>query len=79
MWERLEGREIRRRRASSARTAARRGISAPEVGDRPRPDLPEGADLLPQIRTRYGFRVPAVIVSPYARPDGPRRAVVART
>ncbi|MBV9207490.1 MAG: hypothetical protein JO037_19300 [Actinobacteria bacterium] len=50
MWERLEGREIRRRRASSARTAARRGITAPEPGDRPRPDLPEGADLLPQIR-----------------------------
>ena len=50
MWERLEGREIRRRRASSARIAARRGITAPEVGDRPRPDLPEGTDLLPQIR-----------------------------
>ena len=50
MWERLESREIRRRRASSARTAARRGISAPEPGDRPRPDLAEGTDLLPQIR-----------------------------
>ena len=50
MWDRLEGREIRRRLASSARRAARRGITAPEVGDRPRPDLPEGTDLLPQIR-----------------------------
>ena len=50
MWERLEGREIRRRRASSARIAARRGIRAPEVGNRPRPDVPEGTDLLPQIR-----------------------------
>ena len=50
MFERLEGREIRRRRASSARTAARRGIGAPDPGDRPRPDLPEGTDLLPQIR-----------------------------
>src|SRR6266851_8109759 len=50
MFERLEGREIRRRRASSARTAARRGISAPDPGDRPRPDLPEGTDLLPQIK-----------------------------
>lgn len=50
MWERLEGREIRRRRASSARIAARRGITAPEVADRPRPDLPEGTDMLPQIR-----------------------------
>jgi hypothetical protein len=50
MWERLEGREIRRRRARSARTAARRGIIAPEAGDRPRPDLPEGTDLLPEIR-----------------------------
>ena len=50
MWKRLEGREIRRRRASSARIAARRGILAPEVGDRPRPDVPEGTDLLPQIR-----------------------------
>ena len=36
--------------ASSARIAARRGITAPEAGDRPRPDLPEGTDLLPQIR-----------------------------
>jgi hypothetical protein len=30
MWERLEGRKIRHRRASSARTAARRGITVPE-------------------------------------------------
>src|SRR5437868_12023153 len=50
MWERLEGREIRRRRASSVRVAARRGITAPEPGARPRPDLAEGTDLLPQIR-----------------------------
>ena len=50
MWERLEGREIRRRRASSARIAARRGIRAPEVGNGPRPDLPAGTDLLPQIK-----------------------------
>jgi len=50
MWDRLEGREIRRRRASSARKAARRGITAPEAGDRPRSDLPEGTDLLSQIR-----------------------------
>src|SRR5580704_13119227 len=39
MWERLEAREIRRR-----------GITRPDPGGRPRPDLPEGADLLPQIR-----------------------------
>ena len=39
MWERLERRAIRRRR-----------IVRPDVGGRPRPDLPEGADLLPQIR-----------------------------
>ncbi len=39
MWERLERREIRRR-----------GIRRPDVGDRPRPDLPEGTDLLPEIR-----------------------------
>src|SRR6266567_1030451 len=50
MWQRLEGREIRRRYASSARTAARRGITRPDTGDRPRPDLAEGADLLPQIK-----------------------------
>jgi hypothetical protein len=50
MWESLEGREIRRRHASSARIAARRGITRPDTGDRPRPDLPAGADLLPQIR-----------------------------
>ena len=50
MLERLEGREIRRRRASSARTAARRGITRLEAGGRPRPDLPEGTDLLPQIK-----------------------------
>jgi len=39
MWERLERREIRRR-----------GIRRADVGDRPRPDLPEGTDLLPEIR-----------------------------
>src|ERR1700736_5781253 len=50
MLERLEGREIRRHHASSARTAARRGIARPDPGDRPRPDLPEGAELLPQIK-----------------------------
>src|SRR5215471_9113417 len=50
MWERLEKREIRRRRARSARIAARRGTAVPEAGDRPRPDLPEGTDLLPRIR-----------------------------
>ena len=50
MWERLERGEIRRRRARSARMAARRGITVPAAGDRPRPDLPEGADLLPRIR-----------------------------
>ena len=50
MLERLERREIRRRRASSARIAARRGIIQPEMGDLPRPDRPEGTDLLPQIR-----------------------------
>ena len=50
MWERLEKREIRRRRARSARIAARRGIAVPGAGDRPRPDLPEGTDLLPRIR-----------------------------
>ena len=50
MWERLERREIGRRRAHSARVAARRGISVSEAGERPRPDLPEGTDLLPQIR-----------------------------
>ena len=38
MWDRLEQREI-----------TRRGLS-PGPGDRPRPDLPEGTDLLPQIR-----------------------------
>ena len=50
MWERRERREIEQRRARSARIAKRRGITAPEAGDRPRPDLPEGTDLLPQIR-----------------------------
>ncbi len=39
MWERLERRAIRRRR-----------IVRPDTGGRPRPDLPEGSDLLPQIR-----------------------------
>ncbi|MBV9381236.1 MAG: hypothetical protein JOY82_07935 [Streptosporangiaceae bacterium] len=38
MWDRLERREIRRRAL----------VAGP--GDRPRPDLPEGTDLLPQIR-----------------------------
>ena len=50
MWERLEKGEIRRRRARSARIAARRGMAVPEAGVRPRPDRPEGTDLLPQIR-----------------------------
>src|SRR5450631_2312070 len=50
MWERLERREIGRRRARSARIAARRGITVPAAGGRPRPDLAEGTDLLPQIR-----------------------------
>jgi phospholipase C len=40
MWERLERREINRLRPSPAGTA----------GDRPRPDLPAGTDLLPQIQ-----------------------------
>jgi phospholipase C len=48
--ERLESREIRRRLASSARTAARRGITRPEAGGRPRPDLAAGTDLLPKIK-----------------------------
>ena len=39
MWERLERRAIRRRR-----------IARPDASGRPRPDLPEGTDLLPQIR-----------------------------
>ena len=39
MWERLERRAIRRRR-----------IVRPDTGGRPRSDLPEGTDLLPQIR-----------------------------
>ena len=39
MWERLERRAIRRRR-----------IARPDAGGRPRPDQPEGTDLLPQIR-----------------------------
>jgi len=38
MWERLEQREIRRR-----------GL-VPGPGDRPRPDLPPGSDLIPQIK-----------------------------
>src|SRR5512146_96029 len=50
MWKRLEDGEIRRRRARSARIAARRGIAWPDAGGRPRPDLPEGTDLLPQIK-----------------------------
>jgi phospholipase C len=40
MWERLERREIDRLRPPRAAAA----------GDRPRPDLPAGTDLLPQIR-----------------------------
>src|SRR5580693_6160841 len=40
MWERLERREINRLRSSLPGTA----------GDRPRPDLPAGTDLLPQIQ-----------------------------
>ena len=39
MWERLERRAIRRRR-----------IARPDASGRPRPDLREGTDLLPQIR-----------------------------
>jgi phospholipase C len=50
MWERLERREIGRRGARSARIAARRGITIGPDGERPRPDLAEGSDLLPQIR-----------------------------
>ena len=38
MWERLEQREI-----------ARRGLQ-PGPGDRPRPDLPAGSDLIPKIK-----------------------------
>ena len=38
MWDRLEQREI-----------ARRGLR-PGPGDRPRPDLPVGTDLLPKIK-----------------------------
>jgi len=37
MWERLERREIKRRNL------------VPGPGDRPRPDLPEGTDLIPKI------------------------------
>jgi phospholipase C len=43
MWQRLEGREIRRR-------ASRASAAGLDVTTRPRPDLPEGTDLLPQIR-----------------------------
>jgi phospholipase C len=39
MWEALERREIQRR-----------NVQVPEPGTRPRPDLPEGTDLLPQIK-----------------------------
>src|SRR4051812_29177146 len=39
VWERLERRAIRRRR-----------VARPDADGRPRPDLPEGTDLLPQIR-----------------------------
>jgi phospholipase C len=45
MWERLERREINRR-APRAGTQAQEGVA----GSRPRPDLPAGTDLLPQIR-----------------------------
>jgi phospholipase C len=41
MWQTLENREIRRRG---------RHIPTERPGERPRPDLPEGTDLLPQIR-----------------------------
>src|ERR1700749_4276671 len=41
MWQTLENREIRRRG---------RRLPAERPGERPRPDLPEGTDLLPQIR-----------------------------
>jgi phospholipase C len=91
-WAALEQREIKRRTGPAP---------AVEPGSRPRPDLPAGTDLLPQIKhivvlmmenhsydnylgtlpgfcivdpgprgyDRLGFRVPTVIVSPYARPD----------
>ena len=39
MWEWLEQREIRRR-----------GQAWPATGGRPRPDLPEGTDLIPEIK-----------------------------
>ena len=38
MWDRLEQREISRRDLQ------------PGPGERPRPDLPDGADLIPQIK-----------------------------
>ena len=38
MWERLEKREI-----------SRRGLR-PGPGERPRPDLPDGTDLIPKIK-----------------------------
>ncbi|HEY2523259.1 MAG TPA: alkaline phosphatase family protein [Streptosporangiaceae bacterium] len=41
MWKTLENREIRRRG---------RRIPTERPGERPRPDLPEGTDLLPQIK-----------------------------
>src|ERR1700749_70433 len=41
MWQTLENREIRRRG---------RRLPAERPGQRPRPDLPEGTDLLPQIK-----------------------------
>jgi phospholipase C len=41
MWEKLERREISRRSG---------GIQPAEPGSLPRPDLPEGTDLLPEIR-----------------------------
>src|SRR6201995_6203597 len=41
MWQTLENREIRRRGPL---------IPAERPAERPRPDLPEGTDLLPQIK-----------------------------
>src|ERR1700678_2492317 len=45
MWDRLERREIKRR-APQAGTERQDGVT----GTRPRPELPVGTDLLPQIR-----------------------------
>src|ERR1035437_7959230 len=63
-------RALRPRAAAGRRSARRR--RGPQ---RDRPVLPglvknkENLDAGPRRYDRYGFRVPAVIVSPYARPD----------